>query len=233
MVEVSEIWRELVIGSCRVVDSFFSETRCYLMLGQVRYAGAATSVTGRRLQIVQAVLASSSQKSIAIDLALAPSTVALHSRLALRDIGVEAKPSRAHPLLMLAAACGSSPGTKARCAVFASRDQRQLRVLSAPRPEQLLLDRLPTAELSVVQRLIEGWSHVEIARERKTSPRTVANQISAVFRRLHVSGRNELVQSLFTDEYRNLAGQIPIGETPGAVPNEQTALAIGPALRSA
>jgi DNA-binding CsgD family transcriptional regulator len=177
-------------------------------------------------------LASSRQKSLAIDLALAPSTVALHSRLGLRDIGVDAKPSRAHPLLMLAAR-SSGLGARARCAVFASRDQRQLRVIGAPRPELLLSGRLPEAELSVVQRLIEGWSHVEIAHDRKTSPRTIANQVSAVFRRLCVSGRNELVQSLFTEEYMKLARQSPVNEAPSACATEQAALAIRPALRSA
>jgi len=35
---------------------------------------------------------------------------------------------------------------------------------------------------------------------RGTSTRTVANQVTAVFRRLRVSGRNDLVQRLFLDE---------------------------------
>jgi DNA-binding NarL/FixJ family response regulator len=233
-VDVSEVWRELVSGSCSIVDSFFSETRCYLMLEHVSSA-AATPIVGRRLQIVEAVLASTRQKNIAIELELAPSTVTLHSRLALRDIGINAKPSRPHPLLMLAAS-STAPGTRARCSVFADREGRQVRVVGAPRPDELLRGRLPPGERSVVRSLVEGQSHADIASERKTSPRTVANQISAVFRRLCVSGRNELVQSLFTDEYLRLARQGPNSQVPPALQSEPDSAAqslLRRALRSA
>mgnify|MGYP001554949261 CR=1 FL=1 len=54
--------------------------------------------------------------------------------------------------------------------------------------------------LAVIRALIEGCSYREIAVLRQTSTRTIANQISAVFRRLRVSGRNELVQRLFRDD---------------------------------
>jgi DNA-binding CsgD family transcriptional regulator len=62
---------------------------------------------------------------------------------------------------------------------------------------------LPAAELAVIRQLVEGHSYAEIAAERGTSTRTIANQITAVFRRLRVSGRNELVQRLFLDQDQN------------------------------
>jgi DNA-binding CsgD family transcriptional regulator len=45
--------------------------------------------------------------------------------------------------------------------------------------------------------LVEGASYGEIARRRGTSTRTIANQITAVFRRMRVSGRSELLLRLF------------------------------------
>jgi DNA-binding NarL/FixJ family response regulator len=83
---------------------------------------------------------------------------------------------------------------------FAAREGRELLVVSVPRPDLQLQGLLPSAELAVIRRLVEGLSYVEIARARGTSTRTIANQITAVFRRLHVSGRNELVQRLFSEE---------------------------------
>ncbi|HEY6080882.1 MAG TPA: helix-turn-helix transcriptional regulator, partial [Polyangiaceae bacterium] len=137
----------------------------------------------------------------AIDLGLAPSTIALNSRLALQSIGLACRPSRAHPLLMLAASPPGEPALAvARCANFSSPEQPNLLVIGTPRPDRHLGLLLPSAELAVIRSLVEGLSYEEIAHQRGTSTRTIANQITAVFRRLRVSGRNELVQRLFFDE---------------------------------
>lgn len=199
-IDVARLWRNLARGTRRVVDSFFSEERCYLVLS-LEASAAATPIEGRRLEILEAVLGGLRQKNIAIDLQLAPSTVALNSRLALESLGVDCKPSRAHPLLMLAArAAQGRARILARCSKFVAVDERELMVISAPRPDRRLDVLLPEAELSVIRRLVEGLSYGDIARRRGTSTRTIANQITAVFRRLKVSGRNELVQRLFGEQ---------------------------------
>jgi DNA-binding NarL/FixJ family response regulator len=51
---------------------------------------------------------------------------------------------------------------------------------------------LPKVEAEVLRLLLEGLSNVEIARERERSPRTVANQVARLFRRLGVRSRLEL-----------------------------------------
>jgi len=199
-VDVSLLWRDLARGKSRVVDGFFSEERCYLVLSRESHE-AATPVEGRRLEILEAVLSGLRQKNIAIDLALAPSTVALNSRLALESLGVTCKPSRAHPLLMLAAQAARTDAlVLAKRATFVTADKRGLEVIGIARPDRRLAVLLPAAELSVIRRLIEGLSYGDIASGRGTSTRTIANQITAVFRRLKVSGRNELVQHLFLGE---------------------------------
>jgi DNA-binding NarL/FixJ family response regulator len=199
-VRLAPVWLELARGVSTIVDSFFANDRCYLVL-KTRLNDSPPAVEGRRFEILEAVLAGPRQKNIAIDLNLAPSTVTLSSKLALESLGIPGKPSRAHPLLMLLAKAASEPvALHARGATFVRHDDSELRVLGVARPDRALSECLPHAELSVIRSLVEGSSYQEIARERGTSTRTVANQISAVFRRLHVSGRNELVQQLFRDD---------------------------------
>jgi DNA-binding NarL/FixJ family response regulator len=209
------LWRELARGTSRVVDAFFSDERCYLVLGlQTDDSATPMPITGRRLEILEAVLGGLRQKSIAIDLSLAPSTVALNSRLALEALGMMCKPSRAHPLLMLAARAASEPlPALASCSTFVTCEDRELRVIGIARPDQRLAAMLPSAELAVIRSLVEGLSYGDIARRRGTSTRTVANQISAVFRRLRVSGRNELVQRLFFDDSISRDASRPVCET--------------------
>ncbi len=196
---LAALWRELARGRYRIVEGFFSEQRCFLVLS-VTPVGLRPPIEGRRLEILEAVLAGLRQKNVAMDLTLAPSTVALNARLALEAMGVGGKPSRAHPLLMLAARMAAESRQRAsRCSTVQGHDG-ELRVVSLPRPDLELDELLPSAELAVIRSLIEGASYEQIAEARGTSTRTVANQISAVFRRLHVSGRNELVLRLFLGE---------------------------------
>lgn len=54
-------------------------------------------------------------------------------------------------------------------------------------------DRVLTgAERDVVRGVLAGWSNARIARERNSSPRTVANQLAAIYRKLGISSRREL-----------------------------------------
>jgi DNA-binding NarL/FixJ family response regulator len=193
---LSLLWRELSLGLCKIVDSFFTSTRCYLVTAPA--LGPAVALEGRRLEILEAVLCGDGQKRIAIELGLAPSTVALNARLALSALGISARPSRAHPLLMLSAKAASMPRLHATGALsFLQRGDSVFRVVSIPRPEAGLARLLPPAELAVVRSLVEGAAYQEIALQRGTSTRTIANQITAVFRRLKVSGRSELLLRLF------------------------------------
>lgn len=194
-------WRDLTQGKSLVADSFFTAERCYLLIAP--HSSQARALETRRLAILEAVLRGAPQKCIAIDHRLAPSTIALHAKLALEKLGVMDRPSRTHPLLMRIARSASKPG-EARCSNLYVDASREYRVVSMPRPEQYLHTVLPFAEFEVIQSLVEGLSYHDIAERRDTSARTVANQISAVFRRLQVSGRNALVERLFLDQEARL-----------------------------
>jgi DNA-binding NarL/FixJ family response regulator len=60
----------------------------------------------------------------------------------------------------------------------------------------VLPSTLTSAERSVAAAVLRGCSHAEIARERGSSPRTVANQLAGAFRKLQVRSRAELAASL-------------------------------------
>jgi DNA-binding CsgD family transcriptional regulator len=61
-------------------------------------------------------------------------------------------------------------------------------------PRMELPAALTVAEREVARRTIEGQSKVEIARARKASVNTVANQLRSVYAKLRVSSVPELVR---------------------------------------
>ncbi len=57
---------------------------------------------------------------------------------------------------------------------------------------------LTPAEQAVCRLVLDGHSNEEIARERGTSKRTVANQLQSVYIKVGVRGRRELAAALAT-----------------------------------
>ena len=58
------------------------------------------------------------------------------------------------------------------------------------------LKELTLAEREVTLLVLDGLTNAEIGAQRHSSPRTVANQIAAVFRKLSIHGRLELIRRL-------------------------------------
>ena len=71
-------------------------------------------------------------------------------------------------------------------------------VLKVPSSRLEARASLTSAERSVTEGLFEGRSYRDMARERGTSPRTVAGQVRSVFKKLGVSSRSELSALLAT-----------------------------------
>ncbi len=57
-------------------------------------------------------------------------------------------------------------------------------------------ERLTSAERAIAQLVAQGCKNDEIARLRGTSPRTVANQLAALYQKLGVGSRMEMVRTL-------------------------------------
>jgi DNA-binding NarL/FixJ family response regulator len=69
-------------------------------------------------------------------------------------------------------------------------------VMSYPLSPPALPASLSAAERIVALALLKGLSNSEIARARKTSVRTVANQVASLFQKLGVRSRAEAVVAL-------------------------------------
>jgi DNA-binding NarL/FixJ family response regulator len=69
-------------------------------------------------------------------------------------------------------------------------------IFSVPLARPALPHCLSAAEGEVAVALVEGLSNAEIAAARRTSTRTVANQVASLFRKLDVRSRSEAVAAL-------------------------------------
>lgn len=70
----------------------------------------------------------------------------------------------------------------------------QLLVLIFPVPASAPSAPLTEAEREVVRRVLDGATTAAIAAARRTSPRTVANQLQSIFRKLGIASRAELAR---------------------------------------
>jgi DNA-binding NarL/FixJ family response regulator len=69
---------------------------------------------------------------------------------------------------------------------------RLLRMLTAPAVERDPIAALTPAERAVAELAVRGLSNAAIARKRRSSPRTVANQLATIYKKLGLGGRREL-----------------------------------------
>jgi len=192
-----EIWTRLARGTCRVSDAFFDDHTCYLVLEPAPVL--ANRIDPQRLQVLRLVLCGNGQKSLAIEQHRSCSTIATVARRELLSIGVDCRPSRV-PLSLVLVALASldlRDEPSARVASFEHDSGEQL-VVSMARPDRDLSTLLSPAEVEVVRARLEGHSHGSIARQRRTSTRTVANQLASAARRLGTSGRLSIINRLVT-----------------------------------
>jgi DNA-binding NarL/FixJ family response regulator len=196
--ELRAVWPMLVAGGCKVVDSFCTERRCYGVLRCVPPPRRGRRcLVQRNVELVERILLGDSQKLVSLELGLAPSTVALIVARCLRALGLDCHASSVPMLVVMA--------VHAFRDADASSDARRLDidyagaryvVISARRPDAPLEHMLSGCEYAVARLRVEGRSHAEIARLRRVSPRTVANQLTATFQKLRVSGRADLLREL-------------------------------------
>ena len=88
--------------------------------------------------------------------------------------------------------------------------QAEFAVISVAMTPGAAPGNLTDAEASILSAILLGKSGRQIAGERRTSIRTVANQVAALYRKLQVTSRTELVQRLLQDALAaNAARNLP------------------------
>lgn len=180
----SELWPALIAGRWSLLDAFTASGRRYI----VAYENPAAATEPRALQpheraVLEHALEGRAGKWIALEMDLSESAVARILCAALRRIGAP----------NLAALAG------ARTAVFEALDgvaTDDALAMAQVAPVQRPLARLSDAERDVAMCLLGGMRRAVIARERGTSPRTVANQITSIYHKLGLSSFRELMAQL-------------------------------------
>jgi DNA-binding CsgD family transcriptional regulator len=195
-VELAALWEELVMGTSKIESWSHDDDSWSVVVS--RSPGPLGVPPGglrhRDIEILEQSLLCGVRKTVAVDVGLSCSSIAVILQSCFQFMGLECLPSRIPGLVVAAAHARRHPGKPGGSFLKAARGREYARhTVTVRRPDAALKDWLAPAELAVIRLLIEGMSYAEIATERKTSIRTVANQIASGFRRVGVSGRAELL----------------------------------------
>jgi len=196
--EIGELWRRLCRAEWRVRDAFSQGERLYAVVERASTSQRARLGRCCGLAMLEDVLLGQSSKVVAIERQLSPSAVASAMKRVMDGMGLDCHVRGIPQLLMLAARLARRPegeAAKGRIAELYVAGSG-LWVISAGRPNLDLLKSLSRAEREVILHLLDGCDYKRIAERRRTSLRTVANQVATAFRKLGLSGRAELVDRL-------------------------------------
>lgn len=184
------IWRDLVRGGFLVTATDATPDCATLWLQEreptprlERAAGAFDRVVG-----------GDAQKVVAIELGLAPSTVAAGLRSVLEGMGVSHTPSRMPLAIPLLHHARARPELAAMQFAPSCPGGGSGVVIRLRRCEWAIASKLSPIEYQVAQLLLNGHCHREIADLRSTSTRTIANQVSSVYGKLRLNGRFALLR---------------------------------------
>jgi DNA-binding CsgD family transcriptional regulator len=195
---LAELWSALSRGEYRIQENAYVDDRC---IARIRRALRPMPLKRRRVETLRRSLLGESQKSIAIDLGLAASSIAGACGDCVVATGGGQRGSRPAVLLVMAAHAAFGYRVPARSSAGDGPAFGELLELSCPRPDSILKERLTPKEYEVVRLFVEGESHSSIAVRCDSSSRTIANHIGSVFRKLKVSGRAELLSRLIREQW--------------------------------
>jgi DNA-binding CsgD family transcriptional regulator len=182
-------WRALVDGKWSVVDWLDVDGRRFLVAYENDLGfDDSRMLTPRERVVVEYVVHGRTSSEIAYALGLGVASVEALTRQALRKL-------RGARRTDLAALFGAGPP-------IAHRLDERIVALTAPARDRPHWDRLSEAESAVAAMAIDGASNDEIARVRRRSVRTIANQLARVYRVFGVRGRTELAALLGAPQAR-------------------------------
>lgn len=189
----ARFWEGVLEGAFDVGASAASGSRLTTIL-RARRPSEQRRATPRERAILGRVISGELQKSVALDLQLAPSTVATDFARVLAKIGIH-RPSPTIPLpVVVLAQKALRVAPAADLELEESSEGDGSVVIGAGRLDYRNCPSLTHAERAVAQLVAEGFTRKDIAHRRETSVHTVANQVSAVLTRLRVTGRFALIR---------------------------------------
>lgn len=191
------LWQQLWEGQW--VPLSVAEERASNELLLRRVTSNDRTLTAREREVLRFAQGGAPLKQLALALHVSQTMVSAHFREGLKKLGL-----RSRFELQLAASAFNSNSTPPAGA-FARQDS-PLVVLVLPEPSPVLPSaRLTRAEREVVQLSAKGLTNAEIATTRGTRVRTIANQFQAIFRKLSVGSRSELVRLLLSQPIEDIS----------------------------
>jgi DNA-binding NarL/FixJ family response regulator len=170
----------LLDGRLRLVSQQDHDSGGYVL----GFSAATVPLSKRERSTLAAAETGVANKVVAIEQSLACSTVSESLQTAISKLGFA---SRAEFVKVMAYLRNASPaadvravGAGAPCWVFLPAESLDVDL------------RLTAAEREIVAGVLSGRSNAAIAQARRTSTRTVANQLAAIYRKLGVFSRWEL-----------------------------------------
>lgn len=190
-VHLAELWQQLVDGRLTIIDAGCSSARCYV---RVR-AAARDRLTPSQSEALERVLTGQSQKELAYEQQLAVSTVCCRASDALEAIAGSRFSSRAPLLLVIAAHAVKGDPVELASVEVAALDEW---FVSIRTPAWTPDFSLTESERAIASLALAGASLCEISQRRQRSPRTIANQLNAIFTKVGARGRAELRSKFVT-----------------------------------
>jgi DNA-binding NarL/FixJ family response regulator len=184
-----EMWRGLVAGEWSLIDRWESDGRRYVAAYRNRPSiRDPRALTDQERAVLHYVALGASNKEIAFALGIGIASVAS----AVSQLLKKFRGKRRSDLLVFAAPERAEH-------VRVSAEGRDIGILGVPFVTPARAARLTVAEYDVVEHVLRGASNAAIAKARRTSTHTVANQLRAIFAKLHVESRTELARAFFED----------------------------------
>ena len=183
----TSLWPNLVCGRWSLLDDYEEGGRRYVIAVPTGPGERQRiKLTTREARALELCIHGQSVKSAAAELGVPPSTVYALQHRALTKLGARSVAD----LVGLVRA-----KTETVLARFECGAETLMAIgLSSSGAENLA--GLTEAERAILPLVLAAKPHTEIAVERETSPRTVANQIASIYRKFRVSGRVELALQL-------------------------------------
>jgi DNA-binding NarL/FixJ family response regulator len=150
-------------------------------------------ITSREQEILEGVLAGLADRDISERLGITRQCVCGHLGNVVGKLGAESRFTALQAFRVLAEAERGRAG-RAQIAEVPFGDKTLLSVVAPVPPRPEIEARLSSAETHVAWLVCDGLSNRDIALERGTAERTVANQVASIFHKLGVSRRFDVAQ---------------------------------------